>query len=384
MSRCKEVWDSVGEHEDLDEYQELSSYRSSGRFYGIRRTEWGSDDTGGPPIGDATSREEVATQERSGYVGSTLAASVSTSVSSVLPTVLIGTQSVFTTIVHAGSQVAIPHYALTDGQLVFDHYTILQASKAIPGWYPHAITTVPLSCIPLYAATFGLAHTLDSIHSYVNNRCTAQAAVSNVLSGLTSGGLVGSVYYGAITALGIAHAPMISTGLCLAWLVRNYFRHRNSLTDLAVGGVANLAGLASFITYASPWLSVMSALIVSIVSSSAISWLSELWSRRLRKKLRESAAQILGVHAKASRIEIESAYRQSARMHHPDKQGDRTLFELISVSKEILLTAEIESDSSFSFMDLVTSISNSFLSINQPVKPKHVLELPADFLASPD
>jgi hypothetical protein len=128
----------------------------------------------------------------------------------------------------------------------------------------------------------------------------------------------------------------------------------------------------------------MSALIVSIVSSSAISWLSELWSRRLRKKLRESAAQILGVHAKASRIEIESAYRQSARMHHPDKQGDRTLFELISVSKEILLTAEIESDSSFSFMDLVTSISNSFLSINQPVKPKHVLELPADFLASPD
>ena len=385
VSRCKEVWDSVGEHEEFDEYQELSSYRSSGRYYGIRRTEWGSDNTGGSSVADTTtSREDVATQERSGYVGTTLAASISTSVSSVLPTVLIGTQSVFTTIVHAGSQVAIPHYALTEGQLVFDHYTILQATQSIPGWYPHAITTVSVSCIPLYAATFGLAHTLDSIHSYLNNRCTAQAAVSNVLSGLTAGGLVGSAYYGAIAALGIAHAPIISTGLCLTWLVGNYFRHRNSLTDLAVGGLANLAGLASFLMYGSPWLSVISALAGSFVASSTISWLSDLWSRRLRERLRESAAQILGVDPRASRVEIESAYRQLARMHHPDKQGDRTLFELICVSKEILLTAETEPESSFSFMELVTNISNSFLSINQQPKPKHVLELPTDFLVSPD
>ena len=394
LSGCKELWDSVGEHEEYDEFQELSSWRSSGRSYEIRRIEWGDEDSTSYRRQASDPSRTVATRESAPYAGSTLAASLSTSISSILPTVVIGTQSLVTTLVHPGTQVAIPMYAMSDGQLVFDHYSIFTASDPITGWAPQLITTAPVSTIPMYAATFGVAHALDSIHSYVNNRCSARAAITNVLTGTTAGGIVGGAYYGAITVFGMSHAPLISTGLCLSWLVANYWRHRerSNITDLAVGGIANLAGLTCFLVSGSAWLSVISALAGSLVSSSALSWLSKKWSDRLRDRLCESACEILGVARDSSRIEIESAFRQLARTYHPDKQGNRNYFELLCVSKEILLMrTEPEKDvknSNLSFMDIIGSVGHSFLSVtttmpsHQPQQPR--LELPTDYLDSPD
>jgi hypothetical protein len=396
LSGCTELWDSVGEYEEYDDCEELASWRTSGRSYEIRRIEWGDDHPSTYHRHASDPSRTVSTRETAPYAGSTLAASLSTSISSVLPTVVIGTQSLVTTLVHAGTQVAIPVYAMSEGQLVLDHYTILTAPDSITGWAPQMITTAPVSTIPMYAATFAVAHALDSIHSYVNNRCSARAAITNVLSGTTAGAIVGSAYYGAVTVFGMAHAPLISTGLCLSWLVANFWRHRerSNATDLAVGGIANLAGLTCFLVSGSAWLSVISALAGSLVSSSALSWLSKKWSDRLRDRLCESACEILGVARDSSRIEIESAFRQLARTYHPDKQGNRNYFELLCVSKEILLLrAETEEKgnekiSNFSFMDIIGSVGHSFLSVATTMPAREIkqapLELPSDYLDSPD
>ena len=388
---CKDLWDSVGDRDEDDYTQELSAFRSSNRSYGVIRDEWGDGDL---HMSSSSSRhscpeESLTTRENAPHVGSTLAASMGTSVSSVLPTVLIGTQSLHTTIVKAGTQVAIPQYTLVNGQLVVDHYNILTASSPIQGWFPHGIVTLPVSTIPVFAATFALTHALDSVHSYVNNRCSFRAAVANVLTGTVSGGVVGGIYYAAVSAAGMAHAPLISAGLCLGWLGSTYFTRSNvSSSDLMVGALANVAGLTTFLVSSSPWLSVLAALGGSLAASGALAWLSQKWAQHLRSRLSETARAVLGVSAEATRNEIESAYRQLARKHHPDKQGSREYFELIQVSKELLLLNFSEPKLSDSFrldlLGLMRSLTDSFMATPAPPRPKPQLELPIDFLGSPD
>ena len=388
---CKDVWDSVGDRDDDDFSHELSSYRNSGRSYEIRRTEWGADDlqTEASSSSGITPDSALTTRESAAHVGSTLAASMSTSVSSMLPTVLIGTQSVHTTIVHAGTQVAIPQYILVNGQLVIDHYHILTASAPIQGWFPHNLFTVPVSTVPMFAATFALTHALDSIHSYVNNRCSLNSAIANVLKGAASGGIVGGLYYGAVSVVGIVHAPLISAGLCLGWLASTYFTRANvSSSDLAVGALANVAGLATFLVSSSPLLSVLAALAGSFAASGALAWLSHKWAHHLRSRLSDSARAVLAVTPEATRSEIESAYRQLARKHHPDKSGSREYFELIQVAKEILLLDCSDGNrpdaASFDFLGLLQSVENSFMALPSGPMPKPQLELPIDYLSSPD
>lgn len=193
-SSCRELWDSVGDRDDEDETQELSSFRRSGRTYEIRAN-WDSDITESTEnhVPKRDPNRILTTKENMPHAGSTLAASVSTSVVSLLPTVLVGTHSAFTTIVQVGTKVALPQYAVVNGQMVIDHYNILTASVPVAGFFPQPVSVLSTMSVPLFASTFAVAHALDSVHSYTNNRCSAKAAVANVLRGSAVGAVLGEL-----------------------------------------------------------------------------------------------------------------------------------------------------------------------------------------------
>jgi len=46
--------------------------------------------------------------------------------------------------------------------------------------------------------------------------------------------------------------------------------------------------------------------------------------------------ELLGVGHKASHLEIQKAYREKARKHHPDKGGDIRVFQKIQQAYEVL------------------------------------------------
>lgn len=389
VSNCREIWDSVNEYDDMDDSQELASFRRSGRYYEIRRIEYG-DDTDSSRRSTASGEGFICTVENAPNAGRTFAASLSSGLVSILPTLLVGTQSVFSTLVPIGTQVALPTYSLSmSGQIVLDHYSLFSASAPITGWLPQHVVTASLTTVPLFVATFAVSHSLDSLHSYLNNRCSANDAIANILRGSTAGAIVGSLYYGCVSFFGISHAPLISAGLCLGWLLTS----RGNVMDLVIGGLANVAGLTTFLVTSSAWVSMLGALTASVAGSSLFSWLSQKWSERLNDRLCDTATEILGLQADASRREIESAFRKLARQCHPDKQvgtGRREFFELISVSKEILLY-RIEkksqvTDSKSQFFGLISSVVNSFLNVTVPPNKSHETQrlLPAYYLDSPD
>jgi hypothetical protein len=143
----------------------------------------------------------------------------------------------------------------------------------------------------------------------------------------------------------------------------------------------------------SAWVSMLGALLASVVGSSIYTWLSHKWSERLNDRLSESAAEILGISSSASKREIESAFRRLARDCHPDKQGGssgREFFELISVSKEILLhriqSKARHGDSKSSVFKYVSSFVHSFLNVTVPQSTVSPVsrQLPAYYLDSPD
>jgi len=314
---------------------------------------------------------------------------VSSSASGLLPTVLIGTQSAFATLVPVGTQVALPTYTLVDGKIVLDHYSMFTASTPVSGWYPQPITTLPISTIPVFVASFAATHALDSIHSYLNRRCSGRDAVMNIIRGSTAGAAVGSLYYGLVSVVGISHAPIIAMTVSLAWL----FASKTSGSDMALGAVANVAGLTAFLVSGNAWLAVLGAVGTNIAGSTLLAWLSQQWSERLNQRLATTAAEILGIEPNASKHEIESAYRKLAREFHPDKSGGhRERFELVAVSKEILIhlleTRKKHKTNSTSFTDFlatVRSIADSFLGVNaEPTLDRPQIELPSDFLDSPD
>jgi hypothetical protein len=391
VSNCRELWESVSEYDDFDEFHEMSSFRT-GRYYEIRRSEWG-DAHQNSGNRSTFSRHNLSTEEDSPYAGSTLAASVSSSIASLLPTVIIATQSTFATLVPVGTQVALPTYALSSsGQMVLDHYSVLTASSPIMGWYSKPVCTLPLSTVPVFVGTFAVAHALDSLHSYMNHRCSAKDAVSNVLKGSIAGAVVGGAYYGTIAAVGMAHAPIVSAGLCIGWLLIS----RGNKGDIALGTIANLAGVTTFLVWGSAWLSLVGALGANLAGSSLLTWLSQKWSERLNSRLSLTASEILGVPQEASRTEIESAFRHLARQYHPDKVGgDREYFELISVSKDILLhnletgrKKKGESSIVSEILSIARWVADSFLNVSaEPVSGRNTrrpIELPSDFLDSPD
>ena len=386
--RCKEIWDSVGDQENETVAQELSAFRLSGRMYGLR-AHWSTDQTAirhedrGPlEIGP------LSTRDMSTDTGSTLAASVGSSMAWVLPNLVIGTHSVYQTLVYAGAQVALPSYTLLNGQLVVDHYTLLTASHPIHGWMPTNVTGISPMVIPVFGATFFFAHALDSIHACIRNRCSTTAAIQNVVSGGIAGGLVGLLYYSSVCVIGTAYAPIVSGSLCVGWLLTSfYIRKKGTFSDLFAGTIANAAGIAAFIAFSSPWLSIFASVTGSFVSQNVLTWISTRWTSYLRSRLAVTARQVLGVNASVSRTGVESAYRNLARKHHPDKRGCREYFELIHVSKEILLLDLHEApDTSVRYMDIARQIVASLtvpVMASSQVK-KHKLELPADFLISPD
>lgn len=385
LKSCRDVWDSVNENDEGDSSHELASFRSSGRFYEIRRTEWGDDER--LPSLPEHSQQPLTTREKAPDVGKTLAASLSASCASIIPTLVIGTQSAFATLVPVGTQVALPTYTLSNGQVVLDHYSLFTASSQISGWYPNPVMTLSLSTIPVFVGTFALTHVLDSVHSYLNNRCSGKAAIAHVLRGSTAGAVVGSLYYGTVGIVGISHAPVVSAVVCLGWLITTRVR----ATDVAVGSFANLAGLGTFLISGSAWVSMLGAIGAGLVGSSLLAWLSHKWSERLNDRLCETASEILSVSGNACKHEVNSAFRKLARQFHPDKQGSRDYFELISVSKEILLSRlerkANETPSHVSIlMSMIFSLSDSFLQVSSQDTnpPPPSIELPTDFLDSPD
>ena len=388
------MWDSVGERDDEDVSQELVSYTPSTRSYQIR-SNWESDAAPSEASATTTAGDpsyHITTKEKGPHAGSTLAASMSTGVVGLLPTVLIGTKSTYTTLVHEGTKVVLPQYALQNSQLVVSHYSVFTSHAPLMGWFPHVIATVSPLTIPLFASTFALAHALDSVHSLTNNWCSLGSALANVTKGAAAGGVIGGLYFGVVSVVGIAHAPLVSTTLCLGWLLSTYLtRPSSSSADLAVGGVANVAGIATFLLTANPWLSLVAALTGSLVGSTLHSWLSSQWTGYLTSRLSDKACGVLGVSPNASKAEVESRYRHLARTFHPDKQGNREMFELIMVAKEILLltrndTIVDEPTYRFNLMSLAHSFANSIMSVgtHSDDRRRKPLELPTDYLDSPD
>lgn len=351
------LWESVGEAEDYEPGAELSSFKTGSKYYGLA-SDRPYDDLS--PDGKKKDENNSLTRpESAAHAGSTLAASIGTSVVSLIPSVLIGTQSVFTTLVQTGVQTAIPTYVVHGSKLVVAHYTIFTSSTPITGWFPHHIVAISPLCIPVFSGVFFLASSLDSLHSYSHNHCSLRSALINSAQGAAAGGAIGLLYYGLVTSFGVAHAPLISAGLCVGWLLSLYSSQSLSSADLVVGSVANLAGVSAFLLTGNPVLAVAAALLGSAVGSAAHFFASASWEKYLLHRLQTKARAVLGVDPGASRREIESKYRQLARGCHPDKTNkDSTEFELIHVAKEILL------------------LPSAYVS----ARP----ELPADYLDTPD
>ena len=393
-SSCRELWDSVGDRDDEDETQELSSFRRSGRTYEIRAN-WESDITESTQnhVPNRDQNMILTTKENMPHAGSTLAASVSTSVVALLPTVLVGTHSAFTTIVQVGSKVALPQYAVVNGQMVIDHYNIFTASVPVAGFFPQPVSALSTMSVPLFASTFAVAYALDSVHSYTNNRCSAKAAVANVIRGSVVGAVLGGAFYGTVSLVGVAYAPIVSTSLCLGWLL---FGSKSTTSDMITGTVANIAGIATFLLSSSAISAIAAALAGSAITSSACAWISTEWSQYLRSRLDSKASHVLGIPSSASRTEIESAYRRLARTYHPDKcGGSRDRFELIHVAREVLMLTvkereaqRLRESNKVSMFTLMESFATSFMSGTVPTHHQRsqskALELPSDFLYSPD
>ena len=334
----------------------------------------------------------VSTKDASRDKGSSLAATVGASLAWVIPNIVVGTHSVYQTLVHAGAQVALPRYALLDGKLVVDHYAVFTAPTSITGWMPNAVLTVSPIVIPVFAATFSFAHGLDSIHACIHNRCSTRSALENVVTGGLAGGLVGSLYFSVVWFAGTGFAPIVSGSLCIGWLFTScVILKRGTTSDFFVGTIANAAGFASFVFLSNAWLSVVASLAATAGARVTLTWISQRWNVFLKNRLSGTARQVLGVDSSVDRAGVESAYRNLARKHHPDKNGSREYFELIHVSKEILLLDFHQQRSSPesrkpSFMDYMQLFYSSLTApmTNPPHVQHHKLELPSDFLQSPD
>lgn len=165
---------------------------------------------------------------------------------------------------------------------------------------------------------------------------------------------------------------------------------------MITGTVANIAGIATFLLSSNAIFAVAAALAGSAITSSACAWISTEWSQHLRSRLACKASEVLGVPLSASGTDIESAYRRLARTYHPDKcGGSRDKFELIHVAKEVLLLTVKEREAQLlresnkvSVFALMESFATSFMSGTVLTHPQlsqnKPLELPSDFLDSPD
>ena len=376
----KSLWDSVGDVDESAEGAELSIVRHGSRYYGLIN----ENNTGSAISTPSCSRSDcLSTRETAAHAGSTLAASLSTSVVTFVPSVLLGTQSLYTTIVPLGSQSVMPVYALQNGQMIVSHYSIFTASSPISGWFPHHIMAVSVWSIPVFSSMFAIATSLDSIHSYFHNHCSLKSALTNCATGAVSGGAIGIVYYGLVSSVGMVHAPVISAALCVGWLMVLYWTRNVSSTEVVIGSVANLAGISTFLMTFNPILSICAALAGSYIGSAAHLWVSSKWRDYLQSRLVETSLEILSIERTATRFEIESAYRKLAREHHPDKNGSREMFELIHIAKDILLfdLRRVKTTKRTEFFWY--TIYNAMASII-PSEDQTRIELPTDYLDTPD
>jgi hypothetical protein len=308
--------------------------------------------------------------------------------------VAIGTEAWYGSIVNQGATAVIPQYAFQNGQILVDHYNVLTAQAGIYGWIPHAITTISPLAIPLFGAVFSISHSLDSIHSYLNNHCSLTGAITNV----TKGGLVGTglgvAYYGLVATFGISYIPLISSTLCLSWLVYSYLRKGSSSSDLVMGFTGNISSILTYVLVGNPLLALAASLAGSVVGHKVHSLITSQWTSILRRNLVTRSKLVLGIPDDTfpTKSEIESVYRRLARQCHPDKAGgDRTQFEIITVAKDILLF-DFEENEKFhephgfisTVMDALRHVAMSFTQApgkdhftQEPILPsKNFLDLP--------
>jgi hypothetical protein len=381
LRNCSEFWNDLGDvtsaHDPIDELETLPV---SGRQYEIRST-WASErNSFGGSRPKSYNNLLPATLDEAPHAGTAFAASVGTGVVSMIPSVISGTQSVFSTLVHSGAQSVIPQYTLLNGRMVIDHYTILTAPSAIHGWVPQAISTLSPLSVPIFGSMFALAYGLDGMHGYMNNQCSGQSALANIARGALTGTAIGLSYFSLVSLVGITFAPAISSGLCLLWLFRLFATNSLSPSDLAIGTAGNICGISAFLLSGNPFVSLFASAVGGLIGSNIYSIISLHWRTRLQNRLVETSREILNIEStQPTRSEIDSAYRREARKNHPDKfEGKRERFELVAVAREILildLNQRIEEESK-NRMNSWTNFFNEFKKIVDTfvVGPSHTVD----------
>ena len=340
MKNCSDFWSDLGELGDhADPAGELRIVGASRRRYNIRST-WASEREGFSNEGSELGNDRSLTnRDKAPHAGTAFAASVGTAVSALVHTVAVGTQSVYTTLVQAGAHSVVPQYVLRDGRMMLDHYTVLTAPNSIHGWTPQLVSSLSPLAVPMFSSMFALAYGLDGVHAYMNNQCSSKDALISITRGAFTGAVLGVGYFGTVSLCGLAYAPIVSTSLCILWLLRLF--HLNSLSkfDLAIGAIGNITGLTAFLLSGSPLLSMLLSFGGGVVGGGIYTMVSSTWTCRLQKRLVETSSRILSItDSNPSRSQIDSAFRRQARECHPDKRvGTREDFELISIAREILV-----------------------------------------------
>ena len=337
---CSEFWTNLGDVAEIgDPTDELSQLGTASRYHQIRST-WESErEMGRNRTNHISDSQQLALSDNAPHAGTAFAASIGTAVVALIPTIMSGSQSVFTTLVHAGSHAVLPQYILRDGQMVIDHYTILTSPDTIQGWAPQVISSISATSIPVFASMFALAYGLDGLHGYMNNQCSARAALVSLSRGALAGTVLGVSYYALVSSFGLVYAPVISTGLCMSWLIRLYANKSLSSSDLAIGTVGNISGITAFLLSGNPLVSMLVSILGGLVGGRLHELVSNHWSNQLHNRLVAKCREVLNIDScDPSRSQIDSAFRNEARKHHPDKQGGtREIFELMSVARDILL-----------------------------------------------
>lgn len=389
---CGSIWDSIGDADDeedgirLDTVSRVTHSRRSLLSSSLTR-ESSHRSSSRKPRGHSKITPALLEDNVGG--GRTLAGSLGSTVAAWLPAVFVGTQSMYSVVVPVGMKTVIPHYTLQGGTLVVDHYSLYTSSSTLMGWAPIPHVVVSAVSIPIFASIFALSHSIDAIHGYVNNHCSLAAAMKTVAVGGLAGIGFGLAYYALVSSLGIASSPMVSLGLCSLWLLGCYVKRKpgESFADLVIAGSANVGAVTALIlSGGSSWVSLGAALATSVVGGKLYQWGNDLWTNRLEQSMIKSAREILKLDENATTDEINFAYRRMARVCHPDKSGDREAFELIHLSKEILLKEKaekqlekIETRSSWwSVFDITSSVIPSEKS-PQPTAP-----VTDKYLLSPD
>ncbi len=389
---CGAVWDSIGDPEDDEMGDELTSVRS--RSTAMRNLLDGNDRAPShapskKPTRKGRSKLALANLEKNIGGGRTLSGSLASTVAAWIPVVFVGTHSTYSVVVPAGMKTLIPQYTMQGGQLVVDHYSMYTSSSSLSGWFPHAQSVVSLWTVPMFGGIFALSHSIDGIHGYLNNHCSLEAAVRTVSVGACAGLGMGLGYYSLVSLLGVASSPFVSLGLCSLWLIGCFVKRKpgEGFADLVIAGSANFgATIALVLTGGSSIVSLLAAIASSAIGGQVYSWGTQLWTKRLQAIMVQSACGVLQLEEDASPEEIRAAYRRLARVSHPDKSGDREAFELAHVARDILLLHSSEKSHQVkkqkSFFSALFEMASSI--IPAQASPPRRLHITDEFLGSPD